>query len=533
MTRRPVESDAVATNGPVLGRDRAAPDVSAAQHVLALQRTAGNQAVTSLLKIQRTRSAIGLARSPRLLQRLTEAEKQQDLASPKLAGNDRLQRAFDNSPALHIGESGEAVRLVQEVLVGEGFAMPRSTKPTGELDGGFGQETFDALKEFQAKQGLEADGIVGRQTLREMDRLAPAESPQPPLLKPKEDGETPGLTLPGGLEVLVPGEIPTPGVAGLPNVLGSPGSDDVQAPNIVTLNDPNGLIAQIFFPTDGSDLDDDDFKDLQKVIDAQFARVASGRRVTMQFHGHADFRTSKRGNFELSAARARNCADFVGNQFRLNDPSGGLPKNLDILVVAHGAIPRLHSGGSTSADLAGFRRVDVFAEPFRPPKPRPPEDKLPRRPTDRWRVKFSKGVIGCTPIGGIAVGTLLLEIVDDQNHVGRQFRLFGAGACAGTPVKSFETNAFIPFTTDLPIHIHQFAGFANWSHGAAGVNVAGAKLDIVTLRGPEDCCGAGSAVIVVPSQSKNPTSPEPKPSFGGATILGTLDPLGPEFPAAR
>jgi hypothetical protein len=50
-----------------------------------------------------------LARAPaisQLLQRLTAEEKQQDLTSPSLAPNDRLQGAFDNKPAVHIGESG-------------------------------------------------------------------------------------------------------------------------------------------------------------------------------------------------------------------------------------------------------------------------------------------------------------------------------------------------------------------------------------------------------------------------------------------
>jgi flagellar motor protein MotB len=473
--------------------------------------------------------------STRALQRLSEVEKQEQLGSPKLAGNERLERAFDNSPALHIGESGPAVRLVQEVLVSDGFPMPASTKPTGDLDGGFGQETFDVLNAFQAKHGLEVDGIIGRQTLRVMDNLAGSESGQPPLLKPKpgvESGESLGLP---GLEVLTPGELPIPGVAG-PNVFGSPPADDVQAPNIVTLNDRRGLIAQIFFPTNESALDDTDFRDLQKVIDAQFPRVASGRRVNMQFHGHADFRTSSKGNFELSAARAQNCADFVGNQFRLNDPATQLPRNLDLLVVAHGAIPRLHSGGGTSADLAGFRRVDVFAEPFTTAPPKPPEDREPRRPTDRWLVKFSKGAIICDaarPKAGAASGALLLTIHDRQNNVGQDFTLVGGGACSGTPLKTFETASFIPFSTDFPIHINQFAGFANWSHGAAGVSVIGVKLDIVTLLGPEACCGAGTVVITVPSQSQKPTNPDPKLSVGGATILGTLDPLGAEFPLAK
>ncbi len=106
------------------------------------------------------------------LQALTKEEKKKDLESEKYSGNQRLQKAYDNDPPLKIGESGDAVRLVQEGLVADGFAMPRSTKPTGEMDGGFGEETFAVVKKFQAKHLLSVDGIVGRETMGKLDELA-------------------------------------------------------------------------------------------------------------------------------------------------------------------------------------------------------------------------------------------------------------------------------------------------------------------------------------------------------------------------
>jgi peptidoglycan hydrolase-like protein with peptidoglycan-binding domain len=102
-----------------------------------------------------------------------------DLQSEPYTSNARLQRAFDNNPALRVGESGEAVQLVQEGLVRDGFLMPRSTKPTGELDGAFGQETFSSVRAFQRKHGLDADGIIGHQTMGKLDELAV----QPPELQ--------------------------------------------------------------------------------------------------------------------------------------------------------------------------------------------------------------------------------------------------------------------------------------------------------------------------------------------------------------
>ena len=126
-----------------------------------------------------------------------EAASAEDLQSEPYASNERLQRAFDNSPALGIGESGKAVQLVQEGLVRDGFAMPRSTKPTGELDGAFGQETFNSALAFQRKHGLGVDGIVGHQTMGKLDELAV----QPPELSCPSPEIVPASThalFPGG-----------------------------------------------------------------------------------------------------------------------------------------------------------------------------------------------------------------------------------------------------------------------------------------------------------------------------------------------
>ena len=114
------------------------------------------------------------------LSRLTQEDKTENLKSKKYAGTRRLEKAFDNDPPLGIGESEEAVRLVQEGLIAEGFDMPASTRPTGELDGVFGAETFTVVKKFQAKYGLRVDGIVGRETMGKLDELELYRKPQPP-----------------------------------------------------------------------------------------------------------------------------------------------------------------------------------------------------------------------------------------------------------------------------------------------------------------------------------------------------------------
>lgn len=104
------------------------------------------------------------------------------LKSPRFVNNARLQRAADNSPAMHASENGEAVRLVQQALIDLGFPMPISTRRYGSPDGIYGDETVKQIRAFQAKQTLSPDGATGRQTLTKMDKLLPnAAPPLPPL----------------------------------------------------------------------------------------------------------------------------------------------------------------------------------------------------------------------------------------------------------------------------------------------------------------------------------------------------------------
>ena len=56
------------------------------------------------------------------------------------------------------GSSGEAVRTIQTKLQRWGYY-------DGAIDGIFGSETTAAVKEFQRKNGLAVDGIVGPRTL--------------------------------------------------------------------------------------------------------------------------------------------------------------------------------------------------------------------------------------------------------------------------------------------------------------------------------------------------------------------------------
>jgi peptidoglycan hydrolase-like protein with peptidoglycan-binding domain len=67
-------------------------------------------------------------------------------------------------PALRLGVRGAMVRAWQTFLIGEGFNP-------GEVDGIFDDATAEATRAFQSKMRIEADGVVGRQTMRKtLDR---------------------------------------------------------------------------------------------------------------------------------------------------------------------------------------------------------------------------------------------------------------------------------------------------------------------------------------------------------------------------
>lgn len=74
-------------------------------------------------------------------------------------------------PTLYWGSSGNNVSQVQQRLANWGYYK-------GPIDGIYGATTFQAVSNFQRKNGLPADGIVGAQTWNAMGLgTAPAPSP--------------------------------------------------------------------------------------------------------------------------------------------------------------------------------------------------------------------------------------------------------------------------------------------------------------------------------------------------------------------
>ncbi len=92
------------------------------------------------------------------------APPDKELASSLFAGNAELKEVLNRRKLLRSGSTGDAVRLVQEALLAEGYELPKFG-----ADGIFGPETAKAVREFQQRWRLQVDSIVGDQTLGLLD----------------------------------------------------------------------------------------------------------------------------------------------------------------------------------------------------------------------------------------------------------------------------------------------------------------------------------------------------------------------------
>lgn len=71
-------------------------------------------------------------------------------------------------PMVKVGDSGDAVRVLQRLLVFQSISVPRLMLT---VDGVFGRDTYNAVLTFQKQRGLTQDGIVGQMTWQELSAL--------------------------------------------------------------------------------------------------------------------------------------------------------------------------------------------------------------------------------------------------------------------------------------------------------------------------------------------------------------------------
>ena len=70
--------------------------------------------------------------------------------------------ADPNTPRLSRGSTGTAVTALQKGL--KAFDGPNTSTDPGPIDGDFGQRTESAVRAYQTRQSITADGVVGDQT---------------------------------------------------------------------------------------------------------------------------------------------------------------------------------------------------------------------------------------------------------------------------------------------------------------------------------------------------------------------------------
>lgn len=95
------------------------------------------------------------------------------------------------SRSLEKGSKGTDVKTLQELLLQLGYALPKYG-----ADGDFGSETLTALKAFQSKIGVKADGIYGTETHAAlMAAVADQDEGQKPSepVQPEDTAEAPEL----------------------------------------------------------------------------------------------------------------------------------------------------------------------------------------------------------------------------------------------------------------------------------------------------------------------------------------------------
>ncbi len=79
---------------------------------------------------------------------------------PASADQSLLKSIFDGKKVLREGDSGDAVKLIQKMLITLGYSCGKAG-----ADGDFGGNTANAVKQFQTNQKLVADAVVGRATI--------------------------------------------------------------------------------------------------------------------------------------------------------------------------------------------------------------------------------------------------------------------------------------------------------------------------------------------------------------------------------
>lgn len=104
-------------------------------------------------------------------------------------------------PTIKLDSKGSNVKKAQQVLIAKGYSCGAAG-----ADGDFGAATYNAVKKFQAANGLEADGIVGPKTWAALLKTEQTEPEKEPEKKPEKPVAPTGSTCTVELPIIKQGD---------------------------------------------------------------------------------------------------------------------------------------------------------------------------------------------------------------------------------------------------------------------------------------------------------------------------------------
>lgn len=104
-------------------------------------------------------------------------------------------------PTIKLGSKGSDVKKAQQLLIAKGYSCG-----VAGADGDFGAATYNAVKKFQAANGLEVDGIVGAKTWAALLKTEQTEPEKEPEKEPEEPVAPTGSTCTVELPIIKQGD---------------------------------------------------------------------------------------------------------------------------------------------------------------------------------------------------------------------------------------------------------------------------------------------------------------------------------------
>ena len=104
-------------------------------------------------------------------------------------------------PTIKLGSKGSDVKKAQQLLIAKGYSCG-----TAGADGDFGAATYNAVKKFQAANGLEVDGIVGAKTWAALLKTEQTKPEKEPEKKPEKPVAPTGSTCTVELPIVKQGD---------------------------------------------------------------------------------------------------------------------------------------------------------------------------------------------------------------------------------------------------------------------------------------------------------------------------------------